>query len=102
MKHLALAALAFLAAGCTDADWAHLDLGDGGSGAYARPRAQSAATAPATARPAAPADQEEWCRRIAASARSEAAGQGFDAPTQERRADATYRQCVHYPGEIVR
>lgn len=42
----------------------------------------------------APAGQADWCRGVAHSAAMEAAGNGFDAATQQRRADAVYRQCA--------
>jgi hypothetical protein len=37
--------------------------------------------------------QEDWCRQIARAAGEEAAGEGFDAATQQRRADTAYQQC---------
>jgi hypothetical protein len=38
--------------------------------------------------------QEDWCRQTARAAGEEAAGEGFDAATQQSRADTTYRQCM--------
>ena len=35
-----------------------------------------------------------WCRQAAKSAMSDAASDGFDAATQQHRAEATYRQCL--------
>jgi len=40
-----------------------------------------------------PSAREDWCRQIARAAGEEAAGEGFDAATQQRRADTAYQQC---------
>ena len=37
---------------------------------------------------------EDWCRQTAKAAGEEAAGEGFDAATQQRRAVAVYQQCM--------
>lgn len=39
---------------------------------------------------------DDWCREIAKAARENAAGNGFDAATQQRRAQAVYQQCLHF------
>jgi len=36
----------------------------------------------------------QWCQRVAAKARSDAASSGFDATTQEGLASQQYRQCL--------
>ena len=37
---------------------------------------------------------DDWCKQTAKAAGEEAAGEGFDAATQQRRAVATYEQCM--------
>jgi len=48
-----------------------------------------AAAAPA----AAPAPDDAWCQRVAASDRARAQASGFDAATLDRMTLASYRQC---------
>ena len=50
--------------------------------------------APATAPADQPSKSESWCQQVAKSAADDAAGNGFDAATQRRRAETTYRQCL--------
>jgi hypothetical protein len=40
-----------------------------------------------------PSAPDSWCVRVAKSAQAEAADQGFDAATQQRRALTTFKQC---------
>ena len=105
---------ALLLSGCTDADWdramSYTGLGSSEQGEASRreqsepPRGeQSEAPQPVTARNEVataplPADQaarpDSWCQQVAKSAADVAAGNGFDAATQRRRAESTYRQCI--------
>jgi hypothetical protein len=39
------------------------------------------------------APPDDWCRQIAKAASEEAAGEGRDAATQQRKADTAYQQC---------
>ncbi|MDE2133028.1 MAG: hypothetical protein KGM97_00385 [Alphaproteobacteria bacterium] len=86
----------FLLAGCTDADWDHAMsyAGLGQSDQTASPQAAPADESVAAPTPAAQASKsDDWCREIAKAAAADAAGNGFDAPTQQHRAEVTYRQC---------
>jgi hypothetical protein len=60
------------------------------------PAAAEMDAAPADVAPAAaPADSmAQWCQRVAATARRDAAASGFDSATQERLAAQNYRQCL--------
>ena len=102
---------AVLLCGCTDADWdramtytglgpseqSEPSRGDQSASPQSEPSRPVAArtevvTAPLAADQAAGPDS--WCQQVAKSAADEAAGNGFDAATQRRRAESTYRQCV--------
>jgi len=97
---------AVLLCGCTDADWDHAmsytGLGSSEqSEASQSEQSESPRSVPArTEVVSAPlaADQatrpDSWCQQVAKSAVDDAAGNGFDAATQRRRAEASYRQCI--------
>jgi hypothetical protein len=95
---------AVLAAGvlgaCTNADWDHAlsyaGIGDSEKPAAA-PQAETA-TAPAPISAPAPSG---WCDQIAKSAQTEAAEQGFDAATQQHRAQVVYAQCASSPSSAA-
>jgi hypothetical protein len=108
---------AFLLCGCTDADWdyalTYTGLGqadknkppqagrtDNNQPPQANPVRAEAAPAPVPAEQSAKAD--EWCQQVAKSARDEAAGNGFDLATQQRTAEAHYRQCLGLSGSVPR
>lgn len=65
------------------------------SGARQAPPAApvAAVQAPPPAQAAAP-QPDEWCMRVAANERAQAASDGFDAATQDRVTLQSYRQCV--------
>ncbi|MGA7710772.1 MAG: hypothetical protein WCA81_02645 [Rhizomicrobium sp.] len=52
------------------------------------------APAPASAPIGRDSTPEDWCRQTAKAAGEEAAGEGFDAATQQKRAVAVYQQCM--------
>lgn len=89
---------ACLLCGCTDADWDHattyVGLGPTQNDRPAPPA--SADAAPTSVATDQSAKSDSWCQQAAKSARDEAAGDGFDSATQQRRAESTYRQCVGY------
>jgi hypothetical protein len=79
-----LCAALLLTAGCSSL---HNFLGsDPDSGPPAM--AETAAPAPPPAQPA------DWCNRVAANARAQAAADGFDQATQERLTQQSLRQCA--------
>jgi len=55
---------------------------------------QASAQAPSYSGPSPYSSNENWCRQISKAAGEEAAGEGFDSATQQRRADTTYQQCI--------
>ncbi len=96
-----------LLAGCTDADWDHAmsyaGLGQSDQTAPAtEPVAATPAETPAAAGAAQVSTSEAWCREIAKAASDDAAGNGFDAATQQHRAELTYRQCSEGSGSPTR
>ena len=96
-------ATAVFLAGCTDADWDHAlgyvgldqqqktERGDNKPVQDAPPQAAQASVAPAP---------ETWCAEVAKAAQSEAADQGFDAPSQKLRAQMAYQQCTRAPAAV--
>jgi len=110
-----------LLGGCTDSQWDnalhYVGLGpsapsasgpaapaDETAPAAAPAPAPAQATAPAPAAPAAPPpgvteETDVWCRQIAKAARVDAAGDGFDTATQDRREKTAYEQCLTYRGQ---
>ena len=56
--------------------------------------AETPAVATAPAPPVQASTPDDWCKQIAKAAAEEAAGEGFDSVTQQKRADTTYQQCV--------
>ncbi|HEY0281468.1 MAG TPA: hypothetical protein VGC27_02465 [Rhizomicrobium sp.] len=62
----------------------------------AAPARTQAAPAPIPAEQA--AEPDSWCQQIAKSSANEAARNGYDSSTQQRRAEKTYRQCVGSSG----
>ena len=104
-KFLVAICAALLAGGCSDIDWDHAlsyaGLGDT-KPATQPPPAVTADQPPPAAEQAPtvsgmPAPTNDWCTEVAQSVRSDAAGQGFDARTQQLRADSAYNQCTRYP-----
>ena len=101
---------ALLVGGCSDTDWDHAlsyaGLGDSKPATQPPPTVAADQTPPATEQAPTvsgmPAPADNWCTEIAQSARSEAAGQGFDARTQQLRANSAYNQCTRYPGTAQR
>lgn len=98
MNHRVVAVLfaAGLLSGCTDADWDHALSYTGLSKAdpaQPAPKAEVAATVPAA--PAA----DTWCVEVAKSTQTEAALDGFDGQTQQRRALAAFKQCSRYQAQ---
>jgi hypothetical protein len=53
---------------------------------------------PVAAPPAMGEPAPQWCQRVAAKARGDAAAGGFDAATQDRMAAQSYRQCLAMAG----
>ena len=89
----AVAVLACVLAGCTDADWDHsLSYIGMNQSPDAAPAAQANA-APQAATPAAPAAEDDWCVTASKAAEREAREQGFDAATQHHRAETALQQC---------
>jgi hypothetical protein len=84
---------ACLLGGCTETDWDHafsyVGLDDSAS---APPPTTTVDTAQAP-----PDTQDQWCVDVANSVQNEAAGQGFDAATQQKRAKVAYQQCMQAP-----
>ena len=85
---------ACLLSGCTDADWDHATsyVGLGPAQSSGPPPADPAVPVSVPTDPATKPDT--WCQQIAETARADAANDGFDAATQQRRAETMYRQCV--------
>ncbi len=98
MMRRALAVLfaAGLLGGCTDADWDHALSYAGLDSAGPPPAEEPAAPAPVAAQ-AAPTTNA-WCGEAAKAAQSEAAAEGFDAATQQHRAQTLFAQCLRNPG----
>lgn len=99
MRIVVAALAACLLAGCTDADWDHtlsrVGLGPATT-AEADPPARPATAPVAQADPVAgqPVASDQWCREVAGAAATEAVSNGFDAATQQHRAQVAYSQCV--------
>jgi len=62
------------------------------------PEAAQTDMTPVAVPPPAAEPVAQWCQRVAAEARIDAAKGGFDAPTQERMAAQSYRQCLAMAG----
>ena len=45
---------------------------------------------------------DSWCRQFATSVAQDAASNGYDAPSQKRRYETTYRPCVGLPESASR
>lgn len=58
-----------------------------------QPTPPQPSAAPTAMASAASDTADSWCVRVAKSAQAEAADQGFDAATQQRRALASFKQC---------
>ena len=107
MRIVVAALAACLLAGCTDADWDHtmsyVGLGPATS-AEADPPGQPAAAPVAQTDPAAgqPAASDQWCREVARAAATEAVSNGFDAATQQHRAQVSYSQCLGSTAQAAR
>jgi hypothetical protein len=84
-------AIPALLAGCSDADWNnalnYTGLGSGEDAAAEAP----VQPVPATAAAAAPAQDDSFCRDVAAQ---DATGSGFDQQTQARVYTRSYGQCM--------
>jgi ABC-type uncharacterized transport system auxiliary subunit len=95
-----------LLCGCTAADWNHatsyvgLDQDDQAAPPRAAPaETQAATTSPSAAQASA---SDDFCQRMAKGESNDAASEGFDAATQRRRAESSYRQCIGYSGSTTR
>lgn len=86
-----VAMIAIALSGCSVWDNTMSGLGLYGSDDGAAPVARPAAMA--AAEHAAP-EEGNWCRQVAVQQREQAARNGFDAATQQRRYVSTYRQCL--------
>lgn len=93
-RFAAVALLACVVAGCTDADWDHA-LSYAGLSDNPQPAAQPAATAavPADAASGPVPTMDNWCTESAKAAAREAREYGFDEATQRRRAEQALKQC---------
>ncbi|MDR3527287.1 MAG: hypothetical protein P4L57_08390 [Rhizomicrobium sp.] len=89
----AVAVLACLLGGCTDANWDHSlsYIGLGERPAPAAPVSPPTTTAP----PAAMPQSDPWCEAAGKAAAQESREQGFDEATQRRQAEAARLQCLH-------
>ena len=91
---IACLSAALLLSGCSGLPSMHSLLTfDRDEDAGAVPMAQAAAVAMPAPAPAAAAP-DDWCAKVAANARAEAAARGFDAATQDRMTQTAQRQCV--------
>lgn len=94
-RHLGICALCLCAAGCSSLPSLHSLL------SFDRDQpdpvvAAAAAPVPVAPPPATPAaaQPDEWCMRVAANDRAQAAANGFDTATQDRMTVQSYRQCA--------
>lgn len=93
-RALAVLFAAGLLGGCTDADWDHALSYTGLT--TDKPAAETAAAEPVpeeTAPSLAPPADSGWCMEVAKATQTEAANQGFDARTQQLRAQQAFQQC---------
>jgi len=95
----AVAALACVLSGCTDADWdrtfSYVGVGD--SSATAAPaKPAPTATAPTTEASPQPATRDDWCDAAAKSAAQESRAQGFDEATQRHQSEVARAQCLRH------
>ncbi|MGA7676327.1 MAG: hypothetical protein WCA78_14935 [Rhizomicrobium sp.] len=67
----------------------YVGLGESDQDAQPAPAAEAVPAPPVQA-----STPDDWCRQIAKAASEEAAGEGFDLATQQRRAETAYQQCV--------
>ena len=79
----------FLAAGCSGFSGADRLFGS-------RPQAAAMPEEPAAiaAAPIPPPPADDFCARVAATARAKAVADGFDAATQERMRQQSFQQCA--------
>ena len=91
----AVAILACVLGGCTDANWDHTlsYVGMGEEPAQPGPAPATTTTAPPTATPAPQSDP--WCDAAGRAAAQESREQGFDEATQRRQAESARLQCRH-------
>jgi hypothetical protein len=61
--------------------------------------APPAVPAPPPPAQAAAGQPDEWCMRVAANDRAQAAANGFDTATQDRMTVQSYRQCATLKGQ---
>ena len=95
IRMIAMIFAGFLLCGCSTWNGAMSYVGLGESDQDAQPAAASAAErAPTPTPPAQASTPDDWCRQVSKAASEEAAGEGFDPATQQRRAESTYRQCI--------
>jgi hypothetical protein len=93
--------------GCSAADWdadwdyATTYVGLEQSDRSMPPVAPSSAPSPSVT-VASVSTSDDWCRRLANYEKEDAANDGFDLATQQRRADAAYRQCMGTTGSTAR
>ena len=87
--------------GCSAADWdyatTYVALGQAD-----QPPPQSVAAAPLLIAQASTSSSDDWCRQLAKYEKEDAARDGFDVASQQRRADTTYHQCMGTNGSANR
>ena len=95
IRVIGLGLVGLVLCGCSTGSWdratRYVGLGPEDNDA---PMTAQSDTAPTPLPAAQESKSEVWCRQAAKSAMSDAASDGFDAATQQHRAEATYRQCL--------
>ena len=95
-----------LLCGCTIPSWDQMTTYAGLRSAEqaAPPQAAPAEAEAATTSPSVTqaSRSDSWCQQMAKADSVDAASNGFDAATQRRRAEASYRQCVASSGSAAR
>lgn len=86
-----LAAVLFLTAGCSSLPSMHSLLTFDQDEQPDETMAAAPAPVPV---PAAAAQPDDWCTRVAANTRAQAAADGFDPATQNRMTQQSQRQCL--------
>ncbi len=95
LRVIGLGLVGLLLCGCSTGSW---DRATRYVGLGPDDQAAPAAAQSDTATPLPPVAQESkgaiWCRQAAKADMEDAAANGFDAATQQRRAEMSYRQCL--------